>query len=145
MNDDIANEAKLQLKPDQFIVGTALVGRLEMYWILYSDLDMGGRNKPTDDAILSEAIKGLTQDAKGKVVRQTPKRVDGFPASEVVVHLDEGETHHYLIVIAKSRVYVAAVGGPFVSVGGNHRIRKFFDSFHVVKDNPWRGPKPADE
>ena len=138
-NSDIAQQAKLKLKPNEFVEGTMLVGRLEFYWVWYTDIDPKGP-RPADDAILKLLIEQMKKDTPGTIVRQTPSKVDGFPASEIVITNPQGDTHHCLIVVAKTRVYIASAGGPFVSPEGNKRIRKFFDSLHIVKDeNPWRG------
>ena len=144
-NPDIAQQAKLKLKANEFVVGTMLIGRLEAYWIWYADIDPITRLARSDDDLLKETIKNLAKEEQGKILSETPRTVDGFQAREEVISLRENETHHCLIVVAKSRVYVVAVGGPLVTPQGNDRVRKFLDSFHVTAAkgvNPFRGNPP---
>ena len=142
INPDVADQAKLKLKADQSVEGTMLVGRLELYLVWYSDLDRKGQ-RINDDVLLKAAIDSLKNEASGTIVRQAPKKVNGHVASEVVITQNDGETYHCLVVVTERRIYVAAVGGPFVKPDGNKRIRQFLDSFEIVKGgNPFRG-KPA--
>src|SRR5206468_1216175 len=99
-----------------------------------------------EEDVLKKSVEGLATEVNGTVVRETPKTIDNFPAREVVYSTQDGAHFHCLIVLTKTRAFVAAAGGPFVSAGGNKRIRRFLDSFHVVapdKGNPWRNAGQA--
>jgi predicted Zn finger-like uncharacterized protein len=149
LNPYISEQAKRRQKANEVVEGTMLVGRLETFWVAYVDLDPQMRRKPADE-LLKQAVQALANDTPGSSIdRETPKTVDGFPANEIVLTLQDGSTHHCLIVVAKSRIYIATAGGPLVSSEGNERVRKFLDSFHITDDkgNPWRGkeaPKNKD-
>lgn len=131
LNPNIAQDAKVQLGKGERVEGAVLVGRVEFYWVWWSTFENGFQAGLNDKDILDEAVKNLTREGNATVVREAPKTVDGFNAREVVLSLAEGQVHHCLIVVGKTKLYVVAAGGPFVNEGGNARIRKFLDSFHL--------------
>lgn len=142
LNPGINQEVKLRQKPNEVIEGTVLAGRLELYWVAHSKVDLPAI-LAGDQAVLQAAVDGLVKENLGTVIRKAPKNVDGFPGQEVVI-VHDGLTTHCLIVAARARVYIVAAGGPFVSAEGNSRIRRFLDSFHIIKNeppkrNPFRG------
>jgi len=141
LNPGINQEVKLK-QPNEHIEGTVLAGRLEVYWVGYHKVDLQAL-LAGDEAILKATVDGFTKENLGIVIKETPKKVDGYPAREVVL-VHEGLTTHCLIVAARATVYVAAVSGPFLDADGNERTRRFLDSFHVIKKdgakkNPFRG------
>jgi hypothetical protein len=141
MNVNIAREAKLKLKANESVEGAMLVGRLELYWVWYADIDANLQPWANNEKIMDEAVKNLVKDSNGTIVSSTPKQIDGCPAREVVVTQGPNECYHCVVVVGKTKLYIAAVGGPFISPAGNPRVRRFLDSFHVIEDknaNPWR-------
>jgi hypothetical protein len=140
-NPNIARDANLQLKRGEFVEGAALVGRVEFFWVWYKDVPE--RGNIDDEAALDETIKALEKETNGRVLKQTPKRVNNYPAREVVIDQPGEQIHHCLIVLTKSRLYVATVSGLMLDSEGNERVRRFLDSFQVVNPNPnpnpWRG------
>jgi hypothetical protein len=141
-NPNIARDAKLKLKGTEQVEGAVLAGRLEFYWVWF--VDKAQMPAANDEDIIDGAIENMTKEGEGILLSQTPKQVEGATAREVVIAAAQGQTHHCLIVVGKSRVYVVAAGGPFVTPEGNPRIRRFLDSFRLSKDNPWRG-KPDEK
>jgi hypothetical protein len=143
LNANMADQAKKPRKPNEFMEGALLVGRLEVYWVWYADLDAVGRNLASE-TVLKKTVENLAAEAGGAVFSDVPKTLEGgYPAHEVVLVLHDDEALHCLVVVANGRVYIAAAGGPFVDTGGNERIRTFLDSFKIIPQpaggNPWRG------
>ena len=131
INPNVAREAKLELKKNEVVEGALLAGRLELYWVWYAPFEGGFRPGVRDQEVLDKAVKDIIKDGDGVVVKETPRTVDGCAAREVIVSLDDGQTHHCLIVVGKTKLYIVQAGGPFVGPEGNPRIRKFLDSFHM--------------
>ena len=144
VNPNIEHDAKIELKPGEHVEGAVLAGRLEFYWVWYKDFPERVAFN-TDEQILDETVKNLSKEGVGTVEKEVDRKVDNYAAREVVIVQPDGQTHHCLIVVAKSRLYIATAGGPFVSVEGNERVRRFLDSFHILNPNvepdgnPWRG------
>jgi len=131
-NPNIAREAQLEIGQGERVEGAMLVGRFELYWVWYSPLKGAWQRGVNDDALLDQAEKSMAKEGEGRIIRTTPRTVDGLPAREVVVASEEGDAHHHcLIVLGKDKLYIAVAGGLFVKPEGNARTRRFLDSFHV--------------
>lgn len=132
LNPNIAREAQLELGKGERVDGAMLVGRLELYWVWYSPFEGPWRKAVNEDALLDQAERSMAKDGKGRIVRSTPKKVDGFPAREIVIASNEGEGHyHCLIVVGKEKLYIVVAGGLFTKAEGSARTRRFLDSFQL--------------
>ena len=132
LNTRIAQDAKLELKPDEAVEGAALIGRAEFYWVWHIKYEGRWQNFADDEAVIDEVLKHLTKNGKkGEVEKSTPKKVDGCAAREVVIQRVDGQVYHCLVVVGKTRLYIVAAGGPFMDTDPPARVRFFFDNFHL--------------
>lgn len=123
--------------------GTVLVGRLEEYSIVFTDLDPNVRATNTDAEILDSALKGLRDDDPPATVRASrPVTVSGCAALEVELEA-EGQEVLVRIVVARTRLYTVIGGGPLTK-RGEPRIRRFIDSFRVTDPRFLPPAKAAD-
>lgn len=104
----------------------------EAYEVIYFDLDPLTRTVRTDEEILTDAVQGLRGGhAMAEVLQETPVKVSGFPAKELVISYPEGVICVARVVIADTRMYVVVAGGHKGSAD-NPRFRRFLDSFEVT-------------
>ena len=128
---DMADLTKINGQPGSGVEGTVLLVKLEVYAVIYADLDPAAR-RLGDDALLDQAVKGIEAGTPGtKVVRQAAATVSDFPAREVVLTNPEG-TYICRVVRAGPRVFVASAGGVNTPAAGNERTKRFLDSFQVT-------------
>lgn len=130
---DMAVWAGIKGDPNVKVEGTILFLRLEDYGVVYGDIDPAKRAQATDDAIMDDAVTGMLEAAPGgRVVRQGPVTVSGFPGREVVIDAPGQGVAVGRVVVAETRLFIAVSGGRMGDPGGD-RARRFLDSFEVTE------------
>lgn len=153
---DMAELAKTRHQPNVSIEGTLLIGRLEEYSVVYTDVPVMGNPNATLDAAVQGMKKGEGGEAPVAVLSEKPVAVSGYPGREIVFSHPDGGTYQARLVVAGGRLYIATAGGPWMTAAGNPRTRRFLDSFRItnpnaggpVGGNPWRqgiNPPPPDD
>ncbi|MBX9622233.1 MAG: hypothetical protein K2X82_00305, partial [Gemmataceae bacterium] len=129
---DVADMLLAKAAPGARAEGAMLVGRLEVYGVIYTDLDPAARLTPPK-VLLDQAVRAIEDDNPGtRVVRNDPATVSGFPAREIAYTDPDDATFLCRLVVAGSRLYILSAGGPRAGPAGNPRIRRFLDSFQVT-------------
>jgi hypothetical protein len=131
----MAELAKTKHQQNVGIEGTLLLGRLEEYSVVYTDVPVMGNPDATLDAAVQGMKKGEGGETPVKVLSEKPVTVSGYPGREIVFSHPEGGTYQARLVVAGGRLYIATAGGPWVSAAGNERTRRFLDSFQITNPN----------
>jgi hypothetical protein len=122
--------------------GTLLLGRLEEYSIVYTDLAPDLRFGNTDEMILDQALKNLREGpVPATIISTKDVTVSGYKAREVKLRLKE-QNLLSRIVVTPTRLYTAIAGGPFTGAD-EPRVRRFVESFKLNAERRDDDPAPA--
>jgi hypothetical protein len=116
--------------------GTILLGRLEEYSVVYTDINPLERFGNTDDRLLDQAADGLKNaQPPARVLSSKNVTVSGYSGRELELDM-QGQKRVVRIVVTRTRVYRVIAGGPLTPTT-DPRVRRFVESFKLTE------PKPA--
>lgn len=131
---NIDKQAKVRNQPNAHAEGTVLPLKLEQYVVFYWDFTPAERRGLSDDDILDEAMKGIRRDAPNlKEVQSRRVTVSGFDGREVEFEDRDGGRYYARLVVADTRLFIVAAGGPQAKKKTGD-IARFLDSFAITDE-----------
>jgi hypothetical protein len=130
------------VQPGVTYEGTILLGRLEEYSVVYTDIAPDVRAANTDDRLLDLMTDGIKNAEPPARIRSSKNvTVSGYPGREL--EIDAGGQHLLArVVVTRTRLYTVISGGP-LTAANEPRVRRFVESFMLT--NPRPADPPADD